>query len=158
MHEMFTLGVPAWELVCRAAIVYVALLIMLRVSGKRTVGELSIFDLIVVIVLGSSVRSALLGNDKSVLGGLLVVSVLLLLDFFSAFMTSRYKKVEQLLDGKPVLIARDGVVFHDVLKKCNVPSGTFEGVLRKHSLSTAQIGQAILEANGTITICEREQT
>ncbi|HET9834744.1 MAG TPA: YetF domain-containing protein [Rhodanobacteraceae bacterium] len=156
MHEMFALGVPAWELVCRAVIVYVALLILLRLSGKRTVGELSIFDLIVVIVLGSAVRTSLLGNDKSVLGGLLVVAVLLLLDFASAFLTARYKRVEQLLDGKPVLIARDGVVFHDVLKRCNVPSGTFDGVLRKHSLTAAQIDRAILEANGTITVCKRE--
>ena len=155
MHEMFTLGVPAWELVCRAAIVYVALLALLRLSGKRTIGELSIFDLVVVIVLGSAVRSALLGDDKSVLGGLLVVAVLLLLDFVSAFLSARFKHVEQLLDGKPVLIARDGVVFHDVLKKCNVPTGTFEGVLRKHSLTHEQIGQAILEANGTITVCKR---
>lgn len=156
MHEMFTLGVPAWELVCRAAIVYVALLVLLRLSGKRTVGELGIFDLVVVIVLGSAVRSALLGNDKSVLGGLLVVVVLLLLDYVSAFLTARFRKIEQLVDGKPVLVARDGVVFHDVLKKCNVPVGTFDGVLRKHSLSHEQIGQAILEANGTITVCKRE--
>lgn len=155
MHEMFTLGVPAWELVCRAVIVYVALLVMLRLSGKRTVGELSIFDLIVIIVLGSAVRAALLGNDKSVLGGLLVVAVLLLLDFVGAFLSARYKPVERLLDGKPVLVARDGVVFHDVLKKCNVPAGTFEGVLRKHSMTTAEIGQAILEANGNITLCKR---
>lgn len=156
MHEMFTLGVPAWELVCRAVIVYVALLILLRLSGKRTVGELSIFDLIVVIVLGSAVRTSLLGNDKSLLGGLLVVCVLLLVDFVAAFLTARFKKVEHLLDGKPVLVARDGVVFHDVLKKCNIPSGTFDGVLRKHSLTHEQVGQAILEANGTITVCKRE--
>jgi len=156
MHEMFTLGVPAWELVCRAVIVYVALLVLLRLSGKRTVGELSIFDLIVVIVLGSAVRTALLGNDKSVLGGLLVVTVLLLLDFISSFVTARSRTVEHILDGKPVLIARDGVVFHEVLKRCNVPTGTFEGVLRKHSLTTEQIGQAILEANGSITVCKRE--
>ncbi|MGN6314598.1 MAG: DUF421 domain-containing protein [Rhodanobacteraceae bacterium] len=156
MHEMFTLGVPAWELVCRAAIVYVALLVLLRISGKRTVGELSIFDLIVVIVLGSAVRTALLGNDKSVLGGLLVVSVLLFLDFISVFLAARYRRFEQLFDGKPVLIARDGVVFHDVLKRCNVPFGTFEGVLRKNNMKTEQIGQAILEANGSITLCKRE--
>jgi len=156
MHEMFTLGVPAWELVCRAVIVYVALLVLLRLSGKRTVGELSIFDLIVVIVLGSAVRTALLGNDKSVLGGLLVVTVLLLLDFISSFVTARSRKVEHILDGKPVLIARDGVVFQEVLKRCNVPTGAFEGVLRKHSLTTEQIGQAILEANGSITVCKRE--
>ncbi|MGH8124312.1 MAG: DUF421 domain-containing protein [Rhodanobacteraceae bacterium] len=155
MHDMFTLGIPAWELVCRAAIVYVALLVLLRASGKRTVGELSIFDLIVVIVLGSAVRTAMVGNDKSVLGGLLVVAVLLLLDYIGAFLTARYRKVEHILDGKPVLIARDGVVFHDVLKRCNVPFGTFEGVLRKHSLTTEQIDQAILEANGNITVCKR---
>ncbi|HET6905317.1 MAG TPA: YetF domain-containing protein [Rhodanobacteraceae bacterium] len=156
MHEMFTLGVPAWELVCRAAIVYVALLVFIRISGKRTVGELSIFDLIVVIVLGSAVRTALLGDDQSVPGGLLVVATLLFLDFISAYLVARSRKMERLLDGKPVLIARDGVVFHDVLKRCNVPAGTFEGVLRKHDMKTEQIGQAILEANGSITLCKRE--
>lgn len=156
MHEMFTLGVPAWELVCRAVIVYLALLIFLRLSGKRTVGELSIFDLIVVVVLGSAVRTALLGNDKSVPGGLLVVAVLLFLDYVSSFLSARSRKAERILEGKPVLIARNGEVFHDVLKRCKVPAGTFEGALRKHSLSTEQIGQAILEANGNITICKRE--
>jgi uncharacterized membrane protein YcaP (DUF421 family) len=157
MQGMFTLGVPAWELACRAAIVYVALLILLRLSGKHTVGELSIFDLIVVIVIGSAVRTALLGNDKSVVGGLLVVTVLLLLDYISAFLSARFRKAEHVLDGKPVLIARDGVVFHDVLKQCNVAPGTFQSAMRSHSLTTAQIGQAILEANGNITFCRKPE-
>lgn len=155
MHAMFTLGVPVWELVCRAAIVYVALLILLRLSGKHTVGELSIFDLIVVIVIGSAVRTALLGTDKSVLGGLLVVAVLLLLDYVGAFLSARYRKAEHVLNGKPVLIARDGVVFHDVLKQCNVAPGTFQSAMRSHSLTAGQIDQAILEANGNITFCKR---
>ncbi|HXS74519.1 MAG TPA: YetF domain-containing protein [Rhodanobacteraceae bacterium] len=155
MHDMFDLAMPAWELALRAAIVYAVLLILLRLSGKRTLGELSVFDLIVVIVLGSAVRTSMIGNDKSLIGGLIVVAVLLLLDYIIAWLAARFRPFAHALQGRPVLIARDGVVFSDVLKKCNIPPGAFDAALRKQSISTEQIGQAILEASGSITICKR---
>lgn len=156
LNGMFELAMPAWQLAMRAAIVYLVLLALLRLSGKRTLGELSVFDLIVVIVLGSAVRTSMVGNDKSLLGGLIVAAVLLLLDYVSAWLTARSRRLERILDGRPVLIARDGEVFSDVLKKCNIPSGAFNAALRKHSVATSEIGQAILEASGSITICKRE--
>lgn len=156
MDGMFDLSMPAWQLVLRATVVYVALLVMLRMSGKRTLGELSVFDLVVAIVLGSAVRTSMIGNDKSLIGGLIVAAVLLLLDYVSAFLSSHFRRVERIVAGRPVLIARDGVVFGDVLKKRNVPPGAFDAALRKHGMHSNQIGQAILEASGSITVCKRE--
>lgn len=157
MSGMFVLGVPWWELCIRAAIVYFALLILIRLSGKHTLGELSIFDLIVVIVLGSAVRTSLVGNDKSLPGGLIVVAVLLLLDYASTWIASHSARGDRVLEGRPVLLARDGVLFDEVLKRCNVPRSNFVTVMRKHGCTGIEmVEEAILEPSGSITIRKRD--
>ena len=154
---MLTLSMPWWQLVLRAVIVYVALLVLIRLSGKHTLGELSVFDLIVVIVLGSAVRTSLLGDDKSLPGGLIVVVVLLLLDYVSTWLSSRSRRVDRIMQGRPVLLARDGVVFDEVLKRCKVPLSNFDSALRKAGCGhVEEVRQAILEPGGSITIWKRQ--
>ena len=154
---MFSLSMPWWQLALRAAVVYVALLALIRLSGKHTLGELSVFDLIVVIVLGSAVRTSMIGDDKSLPGGLIVVAVLLLLDYLSTWLSSRFKHVDRVVQGRPVLLARDGVVFEEVLKRCNVPASSFDSALRKAGCGhVEEVRQAILEPGGSITILKRE--
>ncbi|HJU07512.1 MAG TPA: YetF domain-containing protein [Rhodanobacteraceae bacterium] len=158
MHEMLTLSVPWWQLVVRASVVYFVLLILLRLSGKHTMGELSVFDLIVVIVLGSAVRTSLIGDDKSLPGGLIVVIVLLLLDYISTWLSTRSAKVSRVIQGRPVLLARDGVVFEDVLKHCKVPRSNFDSALRKAGCGHVdEVRQAVLEPSGSITIWKRKE-
>ncbi|HLI18764.1 MAG TPA: YetF domain-containing protein [Rhodanobacteraceae bacterium] len=157
MNGMFVLGMPWWELCVRAAIVYFVLLILIRLSGKHTLGELSAFDLIVVVVLGSAVRSSLVGNDKSLPGGLIVVAVLLLLDFISTWVASHSARGDRLLEGRPVLLARDGVLFDEELKRCKIPHSSFVTMMRKQGCTGMEmVEQAILEPNGTITFRKRD--
>ncbi|HVX05754.1 MAG TPA: YetF domain-containing protein [Rhodanobacteraceae bacterium] len=157
MDGMFQFGTPWWQLVVRAAIVYVVLFALIRLSGKHTLGELSIFDLIVVIVLGSAVRTSLIGNDKSLQGGLIVVVVLLLLDWISTWLSTHFTRGDRWLQGKPVLLARDGELFEDVLKRCRIPRSNFVSSMRKHGCRDLQmVGLAILEPNGSITVQKRE--
>ena len=92
MNGMFEFEMPWWQLVVRAVIVYIVLFALIRLSGKHTLGELSIFDLIVVIVLGSAVRTSLIGDDKSLQGGLMVVAVLLLLDWISTWIATHFTR------------------------------------------------------------------
>lgn len=156
MNGMLELGLPWWQLVVRATVVYVVLFALIRLSGKHTLGELSIFDLIVVIVLGSSVRTSLLGDDKSLPGGLIVVVVLLALDFASTWVASRSARGDRVLQGRPVLLARDGVVFDEVLKRLKIPRSSFATALRKHGCEDPEsVEQAILEPSGAITVQRR---
>ena len=157
MNGMFEFGMPWWQLVVRAVVVYVVLFALIRLSGKHTLGELSIFDLIVVIVLGSAVRTSLIGNDKSLQGGLMVVAVLLLLDWISTWVSSHFKRGDLWLQGHPVLLARDGELFEDVLKRCKIPLSNFVSSMRKHGCRDLQMVElAILEPNGSITVQKRE--
>ena len=157
MNGMFEFGMPWWQLVVRAVIVYIVLFALIRLSGKHTLGELSIFDLIVVIVLGSAVRTSLIGNDKSLQGGLIVVVVLLLLDWISTWLAAHFKQGDRWLQGQPVLLARDGELFEAVLKRCKIPRSNFVSSMRKHGCrDLAMVELAILEPNGSITVQKRE--
>jgi uncharacterized membrane protein YcaP (DUF421 family) len=157
MDGMFEFETPWWQLVVRAVIVYLVLFALIRLSGKHTLGELSIFDLIVVIVLGSAVRTSLIGNDKSLQGGLIVVVVLLLLDWISTWLAARFARADRWLQGQPVLLARDGELFDDVLKRCKIPRSNFVSSMRKHGCRDLQMVElAILEPNGSITVQKRE--
>ncbi|HEY9110474.1 MAG TPA: YetF domain-containing protein [Rhodanobacteraceae bacterium] len=156
MDDMFEFGIPWWQLVLRATVVYLVLFALIRLSGKHTLGELSIFDLIVVMVLGSAVRTSLVGDDKSLQGGLMVVAVLLLLDWISTWLSSHFARGDRWLQGRPVLLARDGMLFDDVLKRCKIPRSNFVSSMRKHGCTDVRmVGLAILEPSGNITVQKR---
>ena len=72
-RSLFELGMPWWEFVLRAVAVYVVVLLMVRLTGKRTVGQFTPFDLLVVVLLGTAVQNSLIGEDTSLLGGLIRV-------------------------------------------------------------------------------------
>lgn len=156
MNGMFDLAMPWWQFAMRTAIVYVVVLVLMRLSGKHTLGELSVFDLLVVIVLGSALRTSMVGNDKSLPGGLLVVATLLLMDFATAWLTTRSHLFDRVVQGHPVLLARDGELFEDELKRCRVPRSNFNGAMHKHGINdVGMIEQAILEPSGNITMRKR---
>jgi uncharacterized membrane protein YcaP (DUF421 family) len=155
---MFQLAMPWWQFAMRAAIVYVVVLLLIRLSGKHTLGELSIFDLLVVIVVGSSLRTSMIGNDKSLPGGLLVVATLLLMDFIAAWLASRYRRIDRVVQGRPVLLARNGKLFEDVLRRCRIPRSNFDTAMRKKGCDDIRrVRYAILEPNGSITIRKRAE-
>jgi len=149
---MFELHAPWWELPLRAAIIYGALLAMVRFSGRRTVGQFTPFDLLVVMLLSESVSSGLSGGEESVTGGLLAAATLVALNVLIAFATSRSARLQTLMEGRPVLVGRDGKIFADILKKHRVPMSDVEQALREADCEQAQMKYACLEADGKISI------
>ncbi|WP_374672981.1 DUF421 domain-containing protein [Ideonella sp.] len=149
---MFELQATWWELPLRAAIIYLALLVMVRVSGKRTVGQFTPFDLLVVMLLSEGVSNSLSGGDDSVPGGLLVAATLLALSSAVGWLSARNKAVEKFVDGEPVLIGRDGRWFPEVLKRNRLSQSDVEESLREADCELSQMRCAFLEADGKISI------
>jgi len=149
---MFDLDLDWWELVARGAIVYLALLAMMRLSGRRTVGQFTPFDLLVVMLLSEAVSNSMTGGDESLFGGLIIAATLLSLTMLLAFLTSRSKKLEQIIEGSPVLIGRDGVFFDTVLKNCRLSQSDVEEALREADCPRPHMKCAFLEADGRISI------
>jgi uncharacterized membrane protein YcaP (DUF421 family) len=154
---MFDMSLPWWEFIVRALVVYAVLLVMVRVSGKRTVGQFTPFDLLVVMLLSEGVSASLSGGDESIPGGLLVAGTLVALDMLIAFVTSRSKKMDTVLQGHPVLIGRDGVIYREVLKRERVPEADVETALRGADCQLEDMRMAVLEADGNINIMKRQQ-
>ncbi|AEG94914.1 DUF421 domain-containing protein [Ramlibacter tataouinensis] len=152
---MLDLQLPWWEFVVRAAAVYAALMVMVRLTGKRTVGQFTPFDLLVVMLLSEAVSDALSGGDESLLGGLIVAATLVVLNMVMAVVTSRSDKADRLLQGAPVLVGRDGVIYEDVLKRQRVPVADVEKALRSADCDVQDMRMAILEADGSINVMKK---
>ncbi|MCL6712710.1 DUF421 domain-containing protein [Pseudomonas sp. R2.Fl] len=156
LHQTFNLSMPWWGFVVRAVIVYFALLVMIRVSGKRTMGQFTSFDMLLVVLLGNAVQNALLGEDASVGGGLLLAAVLMAVNWLVGFVSARSRRVEALVEGSPVLLARDGKVYREVLRRELISRQDFDKAMREAGIDAIdEIHLAVLETNGHITLVTR---
>lgn len=149
---MFDLAMPWWEFIVRGAVVYLALLVMVRLSGRRTVGQFTPFDLLVVMLLSEAVSNSLSGGDESVPGGLIVAATLIILNLIVGELSARSQRMSAILDGTAVLIGRDGKFFDKVMLRCRVAEADVEQALRTADCARHEMQCAFLEPDGTITI------
>ena len=154
---MFDMDLPWWEFVVRGLAVYLILLAMVRLSGHRTVGQFTPFDLLVVVLLSESVSNSLVGGDTSLIGGLIAAATLVAVNALVALASSRSKRVEKLVDGSAVLIGRDGVFFDKVVHSHRLSESELDEALREHDCPRAEMKYAFLEADGQITILKNPQ-
>jgi uncharacterized membrane protein YcaP (DUF421 family) len=157
MSELFALSAPWWHFVLRAIAIYVMVIVLMRLSGKRSVGQFTPFDLILLILIGNAVQNGLNGGDNSMTAALILAGTLISLNYGVAFLTSRFRSVEQAVEGVPMVLARDGVVFKDVLRREFVSEDDFHSALRKNNLAGVEdVALALLETNGSISVVPRE--
>jgi uncharacterized membrane protein YcaP (DUF421 family) len=149
---MWMPNLPWWELVLRAVVVYLALLVMVRLSGKRTVGQFTPFDLLVVVLLSEAVSNSLSGSDDSLLGGLLVAGSLVVLNALVALLASRSHAVYKVVEGEPVIVGRDGELFERAMARHRLSRAELEESLRRADCPLKDMRLAVLEANGEISI------
>ena len=152
---MWDLTLPWWELIVRAATVYALLLILIKLSGRRTVGQFTPFDLLVVMLLSESVSNALTGGDDSIAAGLISASTLIALNLSVAALAARSRGVQRILQGEPVLVGKDGQFLGDALKRLHVPQADVEQALREADCTLADMRCAFLEADGRISILRK---
>ena len=153
---MWTLSVAWWELIVRSIIVYVVLIVLLRITGKRQVGQLAPFDLVLLLVLSNAVQNAMNGGDNSVLGGIISAVTLISLNFGVGYLTYRNKRLEALIEGQPEVLIHNGKLFEKVMTRARLTHHELNAALREEGcVSVADVHCAILENNGTITVHQR---
>jgi uncharacterized membrane protein YcaP (DUF421 family) len=156
MSDMIRLSLPWWEFALRGAIAYIALLLLMRLAGKHAFGEMSAFDIVVLIIIGSAMRPALTGGDKSILGPFIAVSAILLLDKIVAVACARHALLNRFVQGRAVLLARDGRSLPEVLRRHEIPQSGFNSALRQHGIADiGEVREAHLEPNGKISFLKR---
>jgi uncharacterized membrane protein YcaP (DUF421 family) len=148
---------PWWQFPLRALLVYGVLLLFVRLAGKRTIGEFTAFDLLLVVLIAEAMKGAMLGGDHSIAAGILVAGSLVLMNFTLGYISARSQRFDRLIDGEPVVLASNGELFDRALRRNNVPRSDFDESMRTaHIGSLHDVQLAVLEPNGHITFVRRE--
>lgn len=150
---MWTLSVPWWELILRGVVVYFFVLILLRVTGKRQVGQLAPFDLVLLLILANAVQNSMNGGDNSMIGGLISATTLIALNYVVGLATFRSKKLEAFVEGRPIVLIHNGKLFEEVLQRAQLTHHELNAALREAGCSCVDtVRLAVLENNGSISV------
>jgi uncharacterized membrane protein YcaP (DUF421 family) len=151
-RDMFVMGLPLLEKILRPIIVYAFLVISLRLSGKRELVQLNPFDLVVLLTLSNTVQNAIIGEDNSVLGGLIGATSLLATNYLVVRFLYDHSKLDQLVEGRADVLVENGKVRASRLKKELITMPQLEAAARKQGFdSLAEVQKCILEPGGTLT-------
>ncbi len=151
------LGSSLPEVVLRVAVVYLFLVVVLRLSGKREVGQMSILELIVVLLISDAVQNSMVGENTTVWAGPVAVLTLLGLDYGLNWLTRRSRTLQKAIEGEPRLLIRDGKLLRKALREEKLDVGDLETAVREHGLATiAEVREAILETDGLISVIPKD--
>lgn len=157
-HEMLLPSVSWAEKIVRPCIVYLALMLAFRFMSKRDLTQSTTFDLLIVLLLSNVVQNALIGQDNSILGGLVGAGTLLLVSTGLNRMTGRNIKVRHALEGEPVLLVHDGCPVEENLRKYAISKPDLNAGLRAQNMITmGDIRYAFLELDGTISVIRKSE-
>jgi uncharacterized membrane protein YcaP (DUF421 family) len=152
LQDMFRLGVPVIEKILRPVIVYLFLVIALRIFGKRELAQLNPFDLIVLLSLSNTVQNAIIGDDNSVLGGLIGALSLLSINYLVVRYLFRHRRLDQILEGTPTTLVREGKVQRVALAKELLSESELRTVAHRQGFKLHEIEKCVLEPGGVVSI------
>jgi uncharacterized membrane protein YcaP (DUF421 family) len=150
--DMFVMGLPLAEKILRPIIVYAFLVVSLRLSGKRELVQLNPFDLVVLLTLSNTVQNAIIGEDNSVLGGIVGATSLLITNYLVVRFLYGHRKLDQIVEGKAEVLIANGIVRTQHLKSELITVPQLEAAARKQGFdSLSEVNQCVLEPGGTLT-------
>jgi uncharacterized membrane protein YcaP (DUF421 family) len=157
--DMMLPGISIAEKVLRPILVYLFLIVGFRLAGKRELAQLNPFDLVVLLTISNTVQNAIIGNDNSLLGGLVGAATLLLANWLVVRWTFNHPRVERLIEGMPTVLVDRGVVNHAALAKELVTLDELQTAARRHGLlSLDDAERVVLETGGPITFVPKAET
>jgi uncharacterized membrane protein YcaP (DUF421 family) len=155
MHSLFEMSSPWWTFVIRGALTYLGLLVLMRLTGKRSFGHMSAFDLIVLVLVGGTLRTAIIGSEQGFIGPFIGIASILAADKILGWACARSERLNRLVEGRPAVLIREGHRDAASLKAQNLPPAALDRALHAEGLAderTIKIGR--LEPNGKITFIQ----
>ena len=146
-----------WHFIVRAAIVYLMVLVFIRVSGKRHVGQMTPFDLVLFLLLSNAVQNAMNGGDNSITAGAILAATLIVVDLLIGWSTRRSRKLEKIIDGEAEILVHNGKLRPHALERAGLTHHELLAALRESDCGRIEdVHTAILETNGRITVLTRK--
>jgi len=146
------------EIVLRTAIIYLVVLIGVRLSGKREVGQMTPFDLTLLLLISNSVQNAMTGPDTSLVGGIAAAVTLLLANYAVASISGSNRQLRKVIEGEPTLLVHDGEIMTTHMNKERVSMDELERALREHGINNYHdVALAVLEVDGSISCLKYDE-
>ncbi len=158
MEHLWMPDIPVWEKVLRSVVVYLFLLMAFRFTGKRQVGQLTPFDLIVLLIISNVLQNSVIGNDNSLGGGMIGAVVILALNWVVVLTAFRFKPFRRMMAGEPTLLVHNGKIFKDRMDRERISMEDLDAALRKSGVTAVErVRYAVLEENGQISVIPKAQ-
>ena len=154
---MWILSLPWWEFILRGVIVYFFLIVLLRLTGKRQIGQMAPFDLVLLLVLSNAVQNAMNGGDNSVLAGIVSAVTLVATNWVVGLLTYKSKRLETLVEGRPEVLIHNGKLFENALQHTKITHHELMTALRAGGCATVEdVHAALLETDGSISVIAKK--
>ena len=153
---MWTLTTPVYELLLRGTCIYFFMFIIMKIWGKKHLGEMAAFDFILLLFISEAVQNSLVDDDKSIWGGIIIIVTFLFWNSLINKLTFKYKKLEKLLDGEPQVVIKNGVVNTALLRKEKITDQELFEALRQEGVDDLhKVKKGTLETNGHLSVIQQ---
>ena len=158
MYDLTHVSVSFTDLTIRAVVVYLAVLLLLRVSGKRQLGQMSAIELVALLLISNAVQNAMNAGDNSLVGGVWLAAVLIFLSWLISWLGYRNKNLRLIFEGAPTLLMHRGKTIPSALAKERINLSELITMLRKQGIHHLhEVHSAILESDGTLTLVKESE-
>jgi len=158
MNALWALSFPWWHFILRGTIVYVAVLLLLRLGGKRQIGQMGAGEFVAILLVSNAVQNAMNGGDNSITAGMILAAALIILSVAFAYLTYKSRRWANLLEGKPTLLMHEGKVLHANLEKELLNLHELKTMMRRqgvHDLN--EVSEAVLESDGQLSLIKKSE-
>ncbi len=143
----------AINIILRTVIVYLVIIAGLRLSGKREIGQMTVFDLVLLLLIANAVQNAMVGPDTSLLGGILAAAVLMVMNVSLARLRMHSPRLRRLVEGTPTLLVLHGEIITKNMLHEGIDKETLQAAIREHGVAeVGEVEMAVLEIDGSISV------
>jgi uncharacterized membrane protein YcaP (DUF421 family) len=151
--DVFGIHAPFFQIVYRTALVYLAVLAGMRLTGARQLGQLTPFDLVLVLLIANAVQNAMVGTDVTIFGGITAAATLLVVNHGVGWLTDRIPALRRVAEGQTTLVIYDGRLLEDHIRRAGISDDIVMQSVREHGFEHASdVRTAVLEIDGTISV------
>jgi len=148
---------PYLNILASTSIIYIFITIAIRIFGKKELSQLSVMDLVFVMLISNGVQNAMVGSDSSLLGGIVAASTLFVINYIFKYLIFRSKSLARLIEGEPIILVSNGKVHDNNLKKLQLTLDELLESIREHGISDIkEINLAIFEVDGNISVLSND--
>lgn len=154
-ENMHLSGYP--QIIISCIVVYLFIIIAIRLFGKKELAQLSVIDLVFILLISNAVQNAMVGPDNSLLGGLIAAGTLFFINFIFKFLLYRFPKFGRVIQGEPLLLIYKGKLNHKNMGKAKVTLDEMKEAVREHGISLIEdVDLAVLEIDGNISVLSND--